>query len=319
MRSITGSFESVTQFNRDTVTELAPFFDISFSENNSNDYRLWFNNLRALAGENLGLAHSVLHNQTARNSIDIAYKRTGNEIFNRPYAESIGAYSFNKAFSKYRPDTILLTGDTLTGIKYWASQLDTADYIVMFSRIAPKMTVRKVFVDLKSVKHVIVPTGTTIMGMNVAYPCDFHINSKIPAEWVLPDEPVLNDRVANFHYYGLTGNYISLARNLLKQSREQDFGVEYTLKKLELNVDISDMLWVSKFPEIMSNDSPSLMKQYQFARKNLVDITSFFLEIFNTGMCDTESKQSQIFRDSITMCSHVVNLYKHLNNGLMRL
>jgi hypothetical protein len=320
MKTIDRDFTSTNKFDLEIVSKLKDYFDISFIEKNNAEYRQWFKNLRILAEQNLGLAHCVLHNQSARNSIDVAYSQHGSKEFLRPYDSSIGAYSFFKGFSKYQPDQLTLVGNHLKGIKYWASQLDTSDFIILHVR--DDTHIRKVFVDLKSTKYTVAKSNTNPIGMKIAYPCDFVMDSDIHSNWILNNDP-LYEQVSSFHFYGLTGNYISCARSLITQAQEQGFGVDYDIKKLTLNLDISEMLWQQSFEDCVfdavSREQFKLLNtQYQFARKCLIDVISFFLEIMNTGLCDTESLQSQKFRDALSLGSHVVNLYKHLNNGIFK-
>jgi hypothetical protein len=322
MRKIDKDFTSVSVFDLETVASLKDYFDISFINKDPAEYKLWFENLRIVAEQNLGLAHSILHNQSARNSINIAYSQNNLPEFNRPYESSIGAYSFFKGFSKYKPDSLILFDNHLRGTKYWASQLNTADYMVLFVRDAKEeKIVRKVFVDLKSTTHTVTPSESNPIGMKLAFPCDLTIDSVIPDGWILTRDS-LQEQLSSFHFYGLTGNYISCARSLLKQAEEQGFNVDYEIKKLSLAVNVSDLLWQETFMDVFDTISPEqfnkLNTQYQFARKTLIDVVGFFLEIMNTGLCDSESLQSRRFRDAVSLGSHVINLYKHLNNGIIR-
>jgi hypothetical protein len=324
MVKLEGDFSSIKEFNYTAVEKLSDFFDISFVEKNPVEYKLWFTNLKEIAEQNLGLAHCILHNQSSRNAINIAYQRTGSEVFNRPYRSSIGAYSFYKGWSKYQPDTISINGTRLSGTKYWASQLSTADFIVLNVRDIQQADeiVVPVFVDLAQVEHKIKKSNATPMGMNVAYPCDFHIDSEIPIEWICTKD-MLHKQISSFHFYGLTANYISCATSLLNQAEAQGYNIDYSIKKLKLDIEVSTMLWEKSFNEVFDDISPTQFKnlntQYQFARKNLINVTTLFLEVMNTGMCDQESDGSQKFRDALSMSSHVVNLYKHLDNVIKRL
>ena len=324
MEKLEDNFTSITEFNHDTVQSIARFFDLDFVQKDPVEFQQWFLNLKEIAEQNLGLAHCIVHNQSARNSINVAYHNTKLEIFNKPYSSNVGAYSFFKGVSKHQTDTITLTGNQLIGTKYWASQLNTSDYMVLSVKSVNSTVpndVRKIFLDLGQIPHVISKSKSSPMGMNVAFPCDIALDTAIPPNWILDHSP-LDEQVARFHFYGLIANYISCANSLIIQASAQGFNVEYNVKKIQLNIAISTMLWEKSFDEMFNATDPAqftkLNMQYQFARKNLVDITSLFLEILNTGICDLESAQSQKFRDALSMSSHLVNLYKHINGAITR-
>ena len=316
MRPIEGNFNHINIFDYSVVERLSDFFDIDFVKQDQTEFKLWFENLKLIAEQNLGLAHSIVHNQTARNKINLMYHDTKLEIFNRPYKLNIGSYSFYKGFSLYKPDTIVLQGTKIKGTKYWASHLDQADYIVL-EAIDQARIVRVVFLNLKDVAHSIVKESAPI-GMKIAAPADIVVDDEIPPEWVCNQNLSMNRKVSDFHYYGLTANYISCAKSLIKQAQEQKFQVDYNLKKLILNTDTATLLWEKSFVDLFESAArPPAFKsiQYQFAKKNLIDVIGFFLEIMNTGMCDQESLLSQTFRDAVTFSSHNLNLYKQLNTN----
>lgn len=324
MKKLEGNYSEVTEFNHETTIAIADFFDINFVQGDPEEQRQWFINLKLIAEQNLGLAHCIVHNQSARNTINIAQSKTGLDIFYKSYANNIGAYSFFKGFSKFQPDTVVLNGNQLTGTKFWASQLSTADFLVLSVKdqnATGFKSVKKVFLDLKQIPHSITKSKASPMGMNVAFPCDITLDTQIPPEWILESCP-LYDKVHSFHFYGLIANYISCANSLVNQAQSLGVNIEYELKKIKLNLDISTMLWENSFLEIFDDVNTEqftrLNTQYQFARKNLVDTTSLFLEVMNTGLCDLESPQSQKFRDALSMGSHLVNLYKHVNGSLIR-
>lgn len=321
MRKIDVDFSNIKVFDVDTAEKLKDFFDISYVEKNPDDYRLWFNNLRVLASQNLGLAHCIVHNQSARNSIEVAYKETGFECFNKPYGSNIGAYSFPKGFAKNNFDTIALNNFRLTGKKMWASQLNTSNYMVLKvrDRVNPKR-IFTVFLDLPEISHKVTASENKPLGMNVAFPCDLEIDAQVPPHWILnPNNPEYR-KLHNFHFYGLTGNYLSIANSLLEQAIQQGYNVDHEIRKLRLCLDVSEELWNKSLHEVFDDVTPEQFKrlqtQYQFSRKNLIDIIGLFLEVMNTGICDSESERSQVFRDSLSMATHLVNLYRHLDGTI---
>jgi hypothetical protein len=323
MNEISGDFTQIKKFDKELVGNISKFFDLSYVKKDANEFRLWFNNLRYVAEQNLGLAHCILHNQSARNISNLAYSFTGDEEFNKPYTD-IGAYSFFKGF--HNPDTrkILINGQHLTGIKHWASQLDTADYIVMNVRHFTLPVVHLVYLNLHKVDAKIIPPESKPLGMEIALPYDIEVDLNVPKEWILTSNIVHKleyGLVNNFHVYGLISNYISSTNALLKQAEAFGYSIEYHIKKLKVNNDISALLWEKSLHTVFEGPYEQIDLQYQFARKNLVDTISFFTEILNSGLCSKDTQYSQQFRDALTFSSHIKNLYNHLtvDHGEMRI
>lgn len=320
MLPLQGDFGDVKVFDHAIMHQLADYFDLDYAANDLEQAALWLDNLSLLAEQNLGLAHCVVHNQSARSCVDLAYRKTGLTCFDRPIRSQIGAYSFFKGNNKHKHllDSMRLDGNRLWGVKRWCSQLPIADYVVLKVGLGPQ-SVLNVFVDLKQIPHEIKPSDLEPIGMGIARPFDLHIDSEIPAEWLL--SPYLDYVSPNkLHFYGMITNYISCGNRLLRQASELGFAVDYELKKLQLDLDIAHMLKRSSLPVLLDADIGKSFRvinpQYQFARKSLIRTISFFLEVMSTGLCDAQSPRSQCFRDALTMGSHVVSLYRHLDGAI---
>lgn len=322
MLPIQGDFGEVKTFDHAVMGQLADYFDLDYVANDLDQMVLWLDNLSVLAGQNLGLAHCVVHNQTARSCADLAYRKTGLPQFDRPIRSQIGAYSFFKGGNNHKHkhylDSMRLDGNRLRGVKRWCSQLSSADYVVLKVEVEPKQ-VLNVFVDLRQVTHEIKPSEFEPIGMQIAKPFDLHIDSEIPVEWVM--SPMYDYVLPNkLHFLGMITNYIACSDRLLRQASELGFGVDYEIKKLQLDLDIAHMLKQSSLPTLLDADINKSFKvinpQYQFARKSLIRTISFFLEVMSTGLCDAQSERSQCFRDALTMGSHVVSLYRHIDGAI---
>jgi len=131
MRILDQNFEGVKELDHAIAKDLAQYFDFDFVTKNINDYQLWFNNLKKIAFQNLGLAHSVLHNQTAHNCVEIAFNETALPEFDRSYSQNIAGHSFLTLSSKSKHDSIKFDGKQLSGTKYWISNAKAADFVVM--------------------------------------------------------------------------------------------------------------------------------------------------------------------------------------------
>lgn len=318
MLPLQGDYEAVKKFDLEVVNQLADYFNFDFPARDPHTACLWLDNLYLLARQNLGLAHCMLHNQTARNYTSLAHNLTGSQDFDLPFHTRIGAFSFSKVLSKNMPDTMFFHGPRLTGVKRWISQLDVADHVVMKIPKCPGV-ILTVFVDLTKIAHEVRPSESQPIGMNIANPYDLYIDAEIPQEWIL-DSWEYYAISNNLHFYGMVGNHIACANHLLAQASEFGFAVDYQLKKLQLDLEIANMLRQNTasgvFDPDLKKSFQTVNTQYQFARKCLVNTVSFFLEIMSTGICDSTSQRSQVFRDSLNMATHQINLYKHINGHL---
>jgi hypothetical protein len=326
MRILDQNFEGVKELDHAIAKDLAQYFDFDFVTKNINDYQLWFNNLKKIAFQNLGLAHSVLHNQTAHNCVEIAFNETALPEFDRSYSQNIAGHSFLTLSSKSKHDSIKFDGKQLSGTKYWISNAKAADFVVMacLNSISKVKKIHYIFIDLKLVEHKITGDEYQPLGMNVATPFNLELDIDVPEHWIITNDHNRDDfyLASYFHNYGLICNYISCAKKLLALCRSQNYDVGYELDKLELNLKISETLFEQSIEKLFDKNTKTKFyffnNQYQFARKNLIDVTKFFIELGSSSLLDSKSPASQVVRDSLMMTSHLVNLYNHMNNAITR-
>ena len=312
MKSLHKDFSEITHFDQQVLTDLVDFFNLDFSLKNLGDYELWFQNLSALAQQNLGLAHCVIHNQAAHNVASIAVKHIPE--FNYLYTTRIGAYSFPRS----HVDTLTLSGTRLSGKKFWASNLDVADYIIL--RMLDSNKVEKwIYLDLQKINHRIISNNFNPLGMKVAQAFDIEIDDDIPAEWILdnyvPKEEL--QAVVNFHKYGLITNYWSASKALLayieKIANERKYSLEYEIEKLRLQVNMLEIVWQKNMASLLDKRDREFWyvrdTQHNFGKKTLLDIINLFMQLQNSRLCDQNSFESQVFRDAVVFASHIENLY----------
>lgn len=295
------------------VRRLAPFFDLAVAQEPA-VCNLWFHNLHDLARQNLGLAHCVLHNQTARNTSAL-------KGLTPPYADSVGSYHFHKPGL----DTMILQGSRLHGRAYWTSQLHNADYVVM--RVQDDQACKRwVFVDLRCARVTISPSRFGVMGMPAARASDLELDMQVPDAWILDLGQDCQDLVqaSNFYSYGLITNYLGVSQSLLDHMRDHcdrhKIQVTYDLDKFQLQIDMAHLGWRSNLHSVHLRKLDRAFwhardTQYAFGKKILADQVGFYLQIFATRFCDVADQESQVFRDALVMCSHITNLYKKLQHA----
>lgn len=321
IKNFSENFSSIKDFDKPAATKLKDFFDINFVSRDIDEYRLYFQNLKTLAYQNLGLAHCVVHNQSAQNVTQLAYDATKFPCYLKPYGTHIGAYSFRKPA---RVDNLILDGNTVTGVKKWASQLHNADFLVI--RILDTQEKRRwIFLDLDQAPQKITNSRDTMLGMQVARASDIEIDIELPEQWIV-DNYVSDDRLQttlNFHNYGLITNYMSNARALLDQTinitNKHGYNVDHCIRSLDLQVRVLESLWIKNIDSTLEPLSPDFWQirdcQYQFGKKTLIDIIHLCLQVFNSHMFDMQNPEAQAFRDALIFSSHITNLYRNLETG----
>ena len=321
MTPLTTDLSDIKDFDHQTVSKLADHFDVDYLSNDLDQYQQWFQNLSTVAQQNLGLAHCILHNQSARNLIAIAAQYHDHGDFHRDYSSQIGAYGV------YNPvaDSIVLTNTYLKGRKCWASQLHTADFIVL-RVMDPDQHKHFVFLDPQQVDCDVLDNNFDSIGMKIAKASDLIIDANIPKHWILdhqsPNQELLQ-ATNNFHKYGLITNYWSVSQALLNQIQNlcvrHKCQADFDIQKLELQVDVLRVLWEKNMPSLLEpfNQSFWLTRdtQYNFGKKTLIDVVHLFMQIANSRLCDSHSLESRMFRDSIVFSSHIENLYKNIQTN----
>ena len=319
IKPLDADFSQTLLYNKFAVYTLSDYFNINVATDSVKDQLQWFENLSLLAQQNLGLAHCVIHNQTARGAIDITCHNGGAASLVRPYANHVGTFSF----AKINTDTIRLHGRRLTGKKNLASGLNNSDYYVF--RVFDDTDRRRwVFLDLTQVEHSLTSHYSGNIGMQIAKPYDMTIDAGIPAEWIL-DEYATSKQLRSalgFHNYGLITNYWAASRSLIAiiktQARRRNYNLSHELLKLEGQVSMLELLWkknISSIFEPMGGIDfwKCRSTQYTFGKQTLIDVISCYLQIANSGSLQLD-QNSRVFRDCLTFSSHVTSLYSNLEH-----
>lgn len=310
------------QYDKTAVSMLSDYFNINVAivgGKSQLSQIQWFENLSLLAQQNLGLAHCVVHNQTARGAIDITCHNGGSASLVRPYANHVGAFSFAKGHDL----SIRLNGQRLVGKKTLASGLHNSDYFVF--RVFDKDERRRwVFLDLTQVEHKINRHYAGLIGLQIANPYDMTIDAEIPAEWIL-DEYATSKQlrsVLGFHNYALITNYWAASRSLIaiikNQAQRKNHNLCYGLLKLENQVSMLELLWKKNISSIFEPRwDVEFWKyrstQYTFGKQTLIDVISYYLQIANSSSLQLD-QNSQVFRDCLTFSSHITSLYSNLEH-----
>jgi len=315
------NFCSVEAFDKTVTKKLSPYFDLDFVRKDTAEYNLWLNNLCQLASQNLGLAHCVLHNQTARNALQTAG-------ISSSYADTIGAFHLNKNNmidgnkKVFNLDTMRLNGSRLSGTAFWNSQLHVADYIVL--RVLDQDNNKRwVYLELKNIQHQISYNNFDLAGMQIAQASNFTIDADIPSESILDFSRPISDfhPVTNLHKYGTIANHTGICQALLKRivkiCLSNNYNLQFELSKLVNQVDVLTILWEMNLPSVHQPFSKKFWyvfdAQYTFSKKTLTDLIAFCTPIYNSSDYNTQSESYKTFKDAMIYSTHVQNLYRSLN------
>jgi len=275
---------------------------------------LWFYNLFYIAKHvDLGLAHSIQHNQLARNYVIMSDGSELKEwVLNKAYHETIGAHAVLKP-----SDTIAISNNILSGSKNWFTNLTVADYIAL-NIIKPynAHASEKIIVDLSKASYLIDTNFMELTGMKTA--CASNISIK---EYLVPDTNILNeDKTANRSFFeecsfytNLLGSISSLFDEVYEHAKKINKNKDYNVIKVKLDVFTSMNIWVSRMEQLANNINSTtsadwwLKKEYQylFAKKTLLSVINLSRELCIQKHMIAEGEESRIFRNALVFATHM--------------
>ena len=309
-------------FDKQTLKKLEPYFDLNFASANLDEKTQWFNNLLTLAQYNLGVAHCVHHNATARYVMQLKFNNNMPEFFKNEFAESIGGYSGAKS-----SDTLKLNGNKLNGQKNWISNLHQADYCI--SRIKSDDTEIFVLVDMAKLKDSIIFVNDQL-GMEIATPGSFNA-----VDYIIPDDHILGHRslvdndstlagVSNFHGYCFITNQlgciVGLYNMIAETSSKNKFDISHELSKFKLEISALKFMWLENIASIDESkiDNSFWHKrntQYNQSKNILVKLIALGLEIADSSWTNASGPGNQRFRDALVFATHMQSLAKGLRDA----
>lgn len=310
----------VTDFNKDTLKKLKPYFDLNVIQSTADGRELWFHNLLTLAKYNLSIAHCVQHNHYPRLHIETKFQDQLPEFYDPTYENQIGCFSNFKA-----ADTMQLNGNAVSGTKQWISSVDRADFGIF--RVPVNDTEAYVMIDFAHANPVIDMGYTTPIGMQIARPGSITLDN-----YNLPDNSILGYRkyhenspeffhITNMSDYCFVTNYLGIVLSLYQELGQYiertNINVDYNYKKLGLSVSALLMMWQDNLASVHTtiptdNFWHRRNTQYTQSKNILLEIISLILHIGDSRWVDACSPNNQRFRDALSFSSHMKPLYRNL-------
>ena len=310
----------VTEFNKDTLKKLKPYFDLNVIQSTADGRELWFHNLLTLAKYNLSIAHCVQHNHYPRLHIETKFQDQLPEFYDPTYENQIGCFSNFKA-----ADTMQLNGNAVSGTKQWISSVDRADFGIF--RVPVNDTEAYVMIDFAHANPVIDMSYTTPIGMQIARPGSITLdNYNLPANSILgyrkyhENSPEFS-HITNMSDYCFVTNYLgivmSLYQDLGQYIERTNINIDYDYKKLGLSVSALLMMWQDNLASVHTtiptdNFWHRRNTQYTQSKNILLEIISLILHIGDSRWVDACSPNNQRFRDALSFSSHMKPLYRNL-------
>lgn len=310
----------VTDFNKDTLKKLKPYFDLNISRSTVAERELWFHNLLTLAQYDLSIAHCVQHNHYPRLHIETKFQDQLPEFYDPTYENQIGCFSNFKA-----ADTMQLNGNAVSGTKQWISSVDRADFGIF--RVPVNDTEAYVMIDFAHANPVIDMSYTTPIGMQIARPGSITLdNYNLPANSILGYRKYHENSPEFFHItnmsdYCFVTNYLGIVLSLYQELRQYiertNINVDYNYKKLGLSVSALLMMWQDNLASVHTtiptdNFWHRRNTQYTQSKNILLEIISLILHIGDSRWVDACSPNNQRFRDALSFSSHMKPLYRNL-------
>ena len=225
--------------NAEILKIAEPFFNINFHTDSQEDKVQWFYNLMYVAKNiDLGLAHSIQHNQVAREHvISCSNQSLKNKVFNVPFWETIGSTA------DFKPsDTVTLSDGVLKGGKNWLTNLPVADYVAMYANDG-NGNQTKLVVDLNTINHSIDSEFPDTMGMGMAKPANLSITpSTIPDGCILgingwPDRSFVEESFKHLSFLSsLNGITHALFDEVYKSAKMRNLHNDFSVIKAKLDV-----------------------------------------------------------------------------------
>jgi hypothetical protein len=311
---------AVTDFNKETLTELKPYFNI---DHKSTQKELWFKNLLILAQHSLGIAHCVFHHQGARLAVMTGFD--GNafpDFYLNSFDQQIGALSNAKT-----SDDVILKNNVVTGTKHWISNLHQADFGVFAVKAGKQEAM--VLYDFTTGQHKF-QFYNDPLGMEIAKPGSIINNCyTVPTDYVLGyrifTEP--NGKfsiVSSFTDYGFITNYLglilSLFKDLKKHIEQNNINVQFELDQLGLDISTLKLVWADNLPSVNETNFTDQFwhkrnTQYTQSKKILLSLITLLLKAGDPRWLDVKSLgPGQRFRDALVFSTHQKSLYRNLKD-----
>lgn len=307
--------QRITEFNKQGLTLLKPYFDINFTKQSKT---LWFENLLQLAFQDLGMAHCLQHNATARYLVQNSFVEMP-DFFQVDFDQVIGCYSSAKQM-----DTMKLENNVVTGKKHWVSNLHVADFGVM--RVTTGTTESFVLIDF----HQHTPEVSfecDQIGLELARPGTLDLKRyEIPEGYYLGQRDFAdNDNpfvyALSFHDYCFITNYlgciIGLYHDIEIQAQKRNFGISSDLARFKLAISNLKMLWEDNLASIDSVKIDDKFwhrrnTQYTQSKTVLIDLVGLALRVADSSWMMSRGSHNQKFRDALVFSAHMQPLCKAL-------
>jgi hypothetical protein len=262
----------------------------------------FLNNLVEIAQKDLSLAHVTQHGYGA----ELVAKLGQLEL------PGPGSYSVVKP-----TDTVKLHNHTLTGCKYWVSNMPNVGWAALHIRDSDLEQLVVVKLDNSTTNSMI-----TTMGMENTLTGHITFN-QTPCHVICNTNDTKYFTIRRLTSLGFIANYYGLALGLYNDvnqyTLQQDISCQYIKEKLRLQLDVMKLLWDQLEKEITLKHQEHFYWQqkniiYAFAKKCLLEICQFTTEITGSGLYNLNSEQNQRYRDALIYCTHMKNLYFAVKN-----
>lgn len=314
----------VTEFNKETLKKLKPYFDSDVLACSSEERYQWFRNLRTLARYSLGIAHCIHHNHYPRLHIFNKFRdKKYPDFYDPTYENMIGCWAGWKSV-----DQMLLNGTTVSGTKHWISMVHQADFGLF--RIPVNNTEAVVLLDFADVKPSIDMTYASPLGMEIARPGSINIEKYNLQDYCILGYKTYHEinpefsHISNFSDYCFITNYLGLILSLYEELKiyieeKKITSIDFLFKKIGLEISGLVMIWEDNLSslDIAVPDDKFWHRrntQYTMGKNVLINLIGLILQIGDALWLSSKDSKSQKLRDALTFCSHMRPLNKNLED-----
>lgn len=266
----------------------------------------YFENLAQLAGTDLSLAHIKQHVDVAHLALDVA----GLDIAS---FSNLGAYSVCKP-----KDTVNFNQGLVTGKKHWISNIPESQHVI----IGAVEEGKKILTLIKITDKIKIEMAPTT-GMENTYSGHFILDAH-PAEKLFNYDSSEGFQVKHCVALGFLTNHYGLCcavfHDIDTYTTRSGIDCKFEKQKIKLNLSVLKTLWNLSLDQLGQDESNSLWMNYNtsfaFAKKTLLEICQFILEVTGSGLFEVGTVEHQRFNDALIYSSHMKNLYFCLQENL---
>jgi len=302
--------------DKETLLLFSPYLHCDLISSDYESKVQWYYNLFTVARYiDLGLAHSLHHNQVARNYVSLC---CDDEVCNRLLQPTtIGSTAQHKksntcVLSKHNNEWIL------NGTAHWLTNIHAADFITLEVLTDDNKDRYRILIDAKEHQFDVSFDFSESLGMLSAKPGSATFNHlKIDNKYILskhgwPDPGFEVSALTNLCFItNLTATTLALFNEIKQYASMHNRCDDIAFKRCEVDVMVTVDNWVHRVSDLNFVNSEfywyRYIEVYMFAKKTILDVIALSRDLgIQYQLLNNDS--SRVFRNALVFSSHMAKL-----------